>query len=158
MPTLIKHQRLQPVTPVAPGTPEAPVTPEPEIPALATFLASPHSSCVQLAPADNPATLLPYLQQLELICLEFPTFQDGRAFSQALLLRQQRYSGELRAVGDILPDICYHLYQCGFDSFLIPDHYPAEDALHCIQAIPHPYQSTQRTPQPWFRRNPATTG
>ena len=47
--------------------------------------------------------LVPYLDRLALVALVFPTFRDGRAYSQARLLRERyNYRGELRATGQIL--------------------------------------------------------
>ena len=50
------------------------------------------------------------------IDLHFPKFTDGRAYSQARLLRQRRqFSGEIRATGDVLIDQLVHMARCGFD-------------------------------------------
>jgi uncharacterized protein (DUF934 family) len=44
--------------------------------------------------------LVPYLDKLAVVALVFPTFRDGRAYSQARLLRERyAYRGELRATG-----------------------------------------------------------
>ena len=60
------------------------------------------------------------LGRLELIVLEFPKFVDGRAYSQARLLRERyRYRGELRATGDVLRDQLQFMQRCGFDAFEI---------------------------------------
>ncbi|MGO9740962.1 MAG: DUF934 domain-containing protein [Roseiarcus sp.] len=53
-----------------------------------------------------------------LVALRFDKFADGRAFSYAILLRQRHgFSGELRAVGDVLIDEIPLMLRCGFDSF-----------------------------------------
>ena len=50
----------------------------------------------------------------------FPSFRDGRGYSQAYLLRTRLgWRGELRAVGDVLRDQLYFLHHCGFDAFLL---------------------------------------
>lgn len=50
--------------------------------------------------------------------LHFPKFTDGRAYSQARLLRERLgYTGELRATGVVLRDQLPFLLRCGFDSF-----------------------------------------
>jgi uncharacterized protein (DUF934 family) len=55
---------------------------------------------------------------LALLALEFPKFRDGRAYSQARLLREQYgFRGTLRATGDILRDQFNFLVRAGFDSF-----------------------------------------
>ena len=60
---------------------------------------------VLLHPDDDPQLLQPWLDSLPLIALQFPRFSDGRAYSQAYLLRARHgFEGELRAVGDVLRD------------------------------------------------------
>jgi uncharacterized protein (DUF934 family) len=64
------------------------------------------------------AELEPWLGHLALIALNFPKFRDGRAYSQARLLREQYgFRGTLRATGDILRDQFHFLVRAGFDSF-----------------------------------------
>ena len=63
------------------------------------------------------AELEPYLDRLALVALVFPTFKDGRAYSQARLLRERHgYRGELRATGQILRDQFLFLVRAGFDA------------------------------------------
>jgi uncharacterized protein (DUF934 family) len=60
------------------------------------------------------------LDRLGLVALEFPKFNDGRAFSQARQLRgRYRYAGELRATGHVLRDQLMFMTRCGFDAFEI---------------------------------------
>ncbi len=62
--------------------------------------------------------LAPYLDQLTLVALVFPTFKDGRAYSQARQLRERYgFRGELRATGDVLRDQFLFLARAGFDAF-----------------------------------------
>src|SRR6202795_387594 len=64
------------------------------------------------------AELQPWLGHLALIALNFPKFRDGRAYSQARLLRETfGFRGTLRASGDILRDQFHFLVRAGFDSF-----------------------------------------
>lgn len=52
------------------------------------------------------------------VVLEFPSFRDGRAYSQARVLREQfDYTGEIRARGDIRQDQLLFMRRCGFDAF-----------------------------------------
>src|SRR5258708_36402292 len=62
--------------------------------------------------------LVPYLDRLMVVALVFPSFRDGRAYSQARLLRE-RYSfdGELRATGQVLRDQFVFMLRAGFDAF-----------------------------------------
>lgn len=62
--------------------------------------------------------LLPYLDQLAAIALVFPIFRDGRAYSQARLLRERHtFKGELRATGQVLRDQFMFMLRAGFDAF-----------------------------------------
>jgi uncharacterized protein (DUF934 family) len=64
------------------------------------------------------AELEPWLGHLALIALNFPKFRDGRAYSQARLLRETYgFRGTLRATGDVLRDQFHFLVRAGFDSF-----------------------------------------
>ena len=66
----------------------------------------------------NIAELAPYLDKLALIALVFPAYKDGRAYSQARLLRERYgYRGEMRATGQVLRDQFLFLLRAGFDSF-----------------------------------------
>jgi uncharacterized protein (DUF934 family) len=63
------------------------------------------------------AELAPYLDRLALVVLTFPNFKDGRAYSQARLLRERYgFRGELRAAGQILRDQFVFLVRAGFDA------------------------------------------
>jgi uncharacterized protein (DUF934 family) len=64
------------------------------------------------------AELAPYLDWIALVALVFPTFRDGRAYSQARLLRERhQFRGELRATGQVLRDQLLFLHRAGFDAF-----------------------------------------
>lgn len=78
--------------------------------------------------------LAPYLPRLALVALVLPSFRDGRAYSQARILRERyRFRGELRATGDVLRDQFLFLHRVGFDAYEVKK--PADaramlDALH----------------------------
>lgn len=75
---------------------------------------------VVLQPDDDVMRLLPHLEDLALIAVTFPAFSDGRAYSQASLLRERLgFDGELRAVGDVLIDQVPLMLRCGIDSFAV---------------------------------------
>ena len=62
--------------------------------------------------------LVPYLDRLAAVALVFPSFRDGRAYSQARLLREQfGFHGEMRATGNVLRDQFLFLLRAGFDAF-----------------------------------------
>jgi uncharacterized protein (DUF934 family) len=61
--------------------------------------------------------LVPWLDRLAVVALVFPTFRDGRAYSQARLLRERHgYEGELRATGQVLRDQFVFMQRAGFDA------------------------------------------
>jgi len=78
----------------------------------------PQWPAVALANTDPVEKLAPHLGELRLITLHFPKFSDGRAYSQARLLRGRLgYEGELRAIGNVLQDQLPFMLRCGFDAF-----------------------------------------
>jgi len=71
--------------------------------------------------------LLPYLDRLAAVALVFPSFRDGRAYSQARLLRERHgYGGELRATGQVLRDQFVFMLRAGFDAFEVKKDSDAE--------------------------------
>ncbi|MCQ8183596.1 DUF934 domain-containing protein [Methylomonas sp. SURF-1] len=73
---------------------------------------------VRLAPGDQTDSLRPELDKIDLIELNFPIFGDGRLFSVARLLRSRdAYQGEIRAVGQYLPDQVFYLSRVGINAF-----------------------------------------
>ena len=86
--------------------------------ARAALLARRGSVGVALANNDPVEALAPDVSRLDLVVLNFPKFSDGRAYSQARLLRGRfGYQGELRATGGVLQDQVHFMLRCGFDSF-----------------------------------------
>jgi len=75
---------------------------------------------VLIKPADNVKDLAPWLDNIALVAVSFPAFNDGRAFSHASILRERLgYAGELRAVGDVLIDPIPLMLRCGITSFSV---------------------------------------
>ncbi|MGC1564035.1 MAG: DUF934 domain-containing protein [Bradyrhizobium sp.] len=71
--------------------------------------------------------LVPFLDRLAAVALVFPTFRDGRAYSQARLLRERHgYDGELRATGQVLRDQFMFMLRAGFDAFQVKKQADAE--------------------------------
>ena len=101
---------------------------------------------VLIKPGDDVRRLEPYLYRLEIVAVEFPAFNDGRAFSHASLLRDRlAYKNELRAVGDVLIDQIPLMLRVGVDSFAVTN----ETALRRIAegrlpGIAEHYQPTAR--------------
>jgi uncharacterized protein (DUF934 family) len=102
---------------------------------------------VLLEPADDPATLAADLPRLHAIAVHFPAFADGRGYSIARLLRERHaWTGELRAVGDVLRDQLFYLARCGFDTFALRDGQDAMAAVSAFRDFSDAYQgATDRT-------------
>lgn len=110
---------------------------------------------VRLASDQSPELIGKELNFFQLFALDFPAFTDGRAYSYARLLREHYgYSGEIRAVGNVLRDQLMFMRRCGFDAFEIPA--ASADARAQFQAalseIDVWYQSAPDAETPAFRR------
>jgi len=87
--------------------------------------------------------LVPYLDRLAVVALVFPTFRDGRAYSQARLLRERyKYSGELRATGQVLRDQFLFMLRAGFDAFEVKKESDAEAFANTVRRYSVFYQPT----------------
>lgn len=86
-------------------------------------------------------TLADDLPRLQLVVLQFPKFTDGRAYSQARLLRGRwRYRGEVRAVGEVLVDMLPLLQRTGFDAVQLRPGQRVESARRALGFFPRHYQ------------------
>ncbi|TRD10691.1 DUF934 domain-containing protein [Erythrobacter insulae] len=101
-----------------------------------------NAAAVRIEPGDDARTLLPFLDRLSLIEVNFPSFADGRGYSAARILREAGYHGELRAVGDVLIDQLGHMRRCGFDAFAPDVPLDEEDARRAFETWENVYQST----------------
>ena len=87
------------------------------------------------------------------IALEFPKFADGRCYSHARILREQLgFTGELRAIGDVLRDQLFYLYRCGIDAFELAPGVRPDSALEGFRDFSVVYQPAADEPLPLFRR------
>ena len=85
------------------------------------------------------------------IDLQFPKFTDGRAYSQARLLRQRlQFAGEIRATGDVLIDQLVHMARCGFDVAVLKEGVDAADAQRQFDRFASFYQGDAVATQPHF--------
>jgi uncharacterized protein (DUF934 family) len=124
---LLKNGRIgedswQPVADDAPAPSDGPI-----VLSLARWQAERHKLIGRNAPmgvhlrnTDDVSVLQADLDRLGLIVLEFPKYTDGRAYSQARILRERLgYTGELRATGQVLLDQLLFMQRCGFDAFVL---------------------------------------
>jgi len=87
--------------------------------------------------------LEPLLPRLSLIALALPKFRDGRAYSQARLLRERYgFKGELRATGNVLRDQLLALARSGFDAFEVEKEADVAAFDAALKSYSHFYQPT----------------
>ena len=87
--------------------------------------------------------IVPYLDRLAAVALVFPTFRDGRAYSQARLLRERYgYARELRATGQVLRDQFVFMQRAGFDAFEVKKQIDAEAFAATVKRYSVFYQPT----------------
>ena len=85
---------------------------------------------VDLSNTDDPEALVGRLDQLTLIRVAFPAFNDGRAFTVARKLRMLGYTGQLLALGPVLADQYAMLRRVGFAVAPANVHHWLRDAVH----------------------------
>ncbi len=108
---------------------------------------------VRLPNTLDLATISADLPRWALVALEFPKFADGRAYSQARLLRERHgFRGEIRAVGDVLRDQLFFMARSGFDAFELRADRSLEDALQAFTEFSDSYQPAVDQPLPLYRR------
>ena len=101
-----------------------------------------NATAVRIEPGDDARELLPFLDRLALVEVNFPSFADGRGYSAARILREAGYEGELRAVGDVLIDQLSHMRRCGFDAFAPDKPLDEDDAHRAFATWDNVYQRT----------------
>ena len=113
-----------------------------------------NASAVIIEAGDDARELLPHLDRIRLIAVDFPVFGDGRGYSAARILREAGYRGELRAVGDVLVDQLAAMRRCGFDSFAPDVALDPADADAALSRWADVYQATADGRQPiWAKRH-----
>jgi uncharacterized protein (DUF934 family) len=93
------------------------------------------------------------IHRLDVIGLHFPAFTDGRAFSYARLLRERfKFKGEIRALGNFIPDQLGYMLRVGFNAFQFNDSVDLEKALLLHKPFSITYQGDVNDPRPIFLR------
>jgi uncharacterized protein (DUF934 family) len=100
--------------------------------------------------ADVAAVDLTGVDRIE---LQFPKFTDGRAYTQARLLRRRGFAGDLRATGDVLIDQLVHMHRLGFTSAVLKEGKDPADAERQFARFASFYQGDLGVKQPLFARN-----
>jgi uncharacterized protein (DUF934 family) len=118
------------------------------------FTGQTNASAVLIEPGDDARALIPFLDRLARIDVSFPSFGDGRGYSAARILREAGYTGELRAVGDVLVDQLSHMRRCGFDAFESNSPLNPQDAQNALNRWEDVYQTTtDQRPPIWALRH-----
>lgn len=108
---------------------------------------------VWFASDERPEDLTEDIHRFSVIAVDFPKFSDGRGYSIAYNLRARMgYSGELRAIGDVLRDQLFYMQRVGFDTFELRPDRDINDALKGLKDFSEVYQTSIDQKQPLFRR------
>ncbi|CAA0090866.1 Uncharacterised protein [BD1-7 clade bacterium] len=100
-----------------------------------------------------PHDLAETCNSLPVIAINFPAFTDGRGYSYAHTLRMQYdYTGELRAIGDVLLDQLTYMNRVGFSSYAMREDQNLDVALKHLHDFTTPYQASIDKPEPLFRQ------
>ena len=95
------------------------------------------------------------LQGVARIELDFPKFTDGRAFSQAVVLRRRLgFQGEIRAIGDVRVDLLQQLSRCGFTSAVLPNTEAVKTGQQLLAKFSGFYQGDALHAAPHFAPRP----
>ena len=106
---------------------------------------------VRLQPDEKVEDLAYDLPRLPVVALVFPKFRDGRNYSAARLLRERYgYSGEVRAIGEVLREQALHMVRCGVDAFAPADGASPDDWAAAVGRYRHVYQRAADDREPVF--------
>ena len=131
-----------------------PVPDEPAV-SLDGFLEQSNACSVRIEAGDDVTDLIPHLERVRLIEIDFPKFRDGRGFSTARILREAGYAGEIKATGDVLVDLVFFMRRCGFDSFAPDAPIDRDDFEAVMNRYPLVYQPAADEAVPvWKLRHP----
>ena len=102
---------------------------------------------------EKPEDLADDLAHFAVVGVRFPKFADGRVYTIGRLLRERfGFSGELRAIGEVLYDQLHYLRRCGFNAFALRADKDPYEALAGLHVFSESYQVAVDQPQPLFRR------
>ena len=108
---------------------------------------------LKLANDADPRDLAADLARFAVVELHFPKWVDGRAYSQAHLLRERYgYTGRIRATGDVVVDMMPLLQRTGFDEVVLREGQSLDAARRALGFFPAYYQGDVREPLPLYAR------
>lgn len=119
----------------------------------ASLDARPGSWGVWIPGEAEPGSVVEQFGDRPLIAIVIAKFGDGRHFSLARLLRERHgFAGELRAVGNVLPDQLFFMRRCGYGSFELQAGKSLETGLRSLAEFTVTYQGAADDPRPLYRR------
>lgn len=108
---------------------------------------------VWLSPDDDLTEVAKHFSNWRLVAIDFPKFTDGRGYSIAWRVRNHyQYTGELRAIGNVLVDQLFFMLRVGFDTLALDSKVSATTAQNHLTPFPDAYQGSTDNPEPLFRR------
>ena len=106
---------------------------------------------VRLQSQEEVEALAYDLPRLALVALEFPKYRDGRAYTNARVLRERfKFAGEIRAVGDVLREQAGFMVRVGIDAFEPADDASANEWQAAASRYRHVYQRSADGRAPAF--------
>jgi uncharacterized protein (DUF934 family) len=116
-------------------------------------LATRAHKAIWLSPDELAEDIKTDANSFEIIAIDFPQFMDGRGYSTAYSLRARlKFTGELRAIGDVLRDQLFYMKRVGFDAFAVRADKDIHDALKGLTDFSEQYQTSWDEQSPLFRR------
>jgi uncharacterized protein (DUF934 family) len=102
---------------------------------------------------ERPEALKGELGHFQVVAVDFPKFSDGRGYSIAYNVRRRLgWTGELRAIGDVLRDQLFSMARVGFDAYATRKDRNIHEALKGLTVFSETYQASVDQPLPLFRR------
>ncbi len=116
-------------------------------------LSSRSPKAIWLSPDELAEDIKTDINTFDVIAIDFPQFMDGRGYSTAYNLRARlKFTGELRAIGDVLRDQLFYMKRVGFDAFAVRADKDIHDALKGLTDFSEKYQTSWDEKNPLYRR------
>ena len=105
---------------------------------------------VRIEPNEAVEDLGDDLKRLSVVARPFPKYLQGQAYSSAAILRERGFTGEVRAVGDILREQARFMVRAGIDTFVPADGSTTAEWSHVVGRFRHVYQRAADGREPAF--------
>jgi uncharacterized protein (DUF934 family) len=113
---------------------------------------------VRIEPNEAVEELGDDLKRLSVVALAFPNFLQGQAYSSAAILRERGFTGEVRAVGNVLREQARFMVRAGMDAFEPADGSTPAEWSHVVGRFRHVYQRAADGREPAFVEREAKHG